>query len=87
MRPLIVSFAVLFLCFGGCSSEDEHAGGQQLALSSTDPHANTTCGNGFCEPGEAHSSCANDCCELGPNDACVARCGNGFCEGNETHAS
>ena len=45
------------------------------------------CGNGFCEIGESHASCANDCCEIGPNGTCALVCGNGFCETGETQAS
>ncbi len=47
----------------------------------------TGCGNGFCEAGETHESCASDCCEVDEGGACRARCGNGFCEVGEDHAS
>jgi hypothetical protein len=45
------------------------------------------CGNGFCESGETHGSCANDCCELTGSGACAPVCGNGFCETGETCAA
>ncbi|MBV8757788.1 MAG: serine/threonine protein kinase [Deltaproteobacteria bacterium] len=45
------------------------------------------CGNGMCEPGENHASCASDCCETTGSGACVAVCGNGFCENGEDPAS
>jgi serine/threonine-protein kinase len=41
------------------------------------------CGNGLCERGESHTSCASDCCETTSSGACVAACGNGFCEDGE----
>jgi hypothetical protein len=87
MRLFVPSLTVLILAFVGCSSEEELAGPRPLSLQSSDPNANTTCGNGFCEVGESHESCANDCCELGADGACVAACGNGFCEQGETARS
>jgi hypothetical protein len=45
------------------------------------------CGNGFCEVGEDHGSCAADCCEQTGSGGCAAVCGNGFCEDGETAAS
>ena len=44
------------------------------------------CGNGFCEAGEDHASCAADCCEL-VGSSCAPVCGNGFCEQGESHGS
>src|SRR5688572_20691587 len=72
----------------GCSNPiaEQVSGPRPLALGETDQHA-TGCGNGFCEAGETHASCANDCCELDASGACAPVCGNGFCDGNETHAS
>jgi len=45
------------------------------------------CGNGFCEVGEDHASCASDCCELTGSGGCVAICGDLMCEVGEDHAS
>ena len=46
-----------------------------------------SCGNGFCEVGESHASCAADCCETTGSGGCVATCGNGFCETGEDHVA
>jgi serine/threonine protein kinase len=53
----------------------------------SDGGGGSVCGNGFCEVGEDHVSCAGDCCETGANGACLAQCGNGFCESGEDHGS
>jgi hypothetical protein len=53
----------------------------------SDGNGGSACGNGFCETGEDHVSCAADCCETGPTGACLAQCGNGFCESGEDHGS
>src|SRR5689334_17493011 len=88
MRSLVTSFAILLMSLVACSSEDATSGNSHpLALWWTDPHASGTCGNGFCESGESHASCANDCCDADANGACVSVCGNGFCDGDESHAS
>lgn len=44
------------------------------------------CGNGFCEVGEDHSTCAEDCCEL-LGSGCAPACGDHVCEPSESHAS
>ena len=85
MRHLAISLA--FILGLGCTSDDDLAGHRPLALQSSDPNNGTTCGNGFCEPGETHGSCSNDCCETGSDGACLTVCGNGFCDGDETHTS
>jgi hypothetical protein len=30
-----------------------------------------SCGNGFCETGEDHATCAGDCCETNASGACI----------------
>ena len=79
---LVLSFT-LVLVFASCTSEEPPAGPRALALHASDPRAGTGCGNGLCEVGEEHQSCANDCCQTDASCACVAVCGNGSCEEGE----
>jgi len=60
---------------------------QPPAGSNSGSNGTPTCGNGFCEIGEDHASCASDCCELTGSGGCAATCGNGMCEAGEDHAS
>lgn len=45
--------------------------------------AASSCGNGFCEINEDHSSCSFDCCVTNYDGTCAAVCGNGGSEVGE----
>jgi hypothetical protein len=69
------------------SNTGSNTGSNSGSNTGSDGDGGSVCGNGFCEVGEDHVSCAGDCCETGATGACLAQCGNGFCEEGEDHAS
>src|SRR5579862_3318335 len=85
MRRFVIAFAVAVVACTISAARD--GGPHPHQLSQRDPNAPPGCGDGFCEAGETHANCPNDCCELDGSGGCIAACGNGFCEVGETHAS
>ena len=69
----------------GAGSSSGSGTGSQAGSGSGDD--SPTCGNGFCEAAEDHTSCPSDCCEPDSSGACKAVCGNAFCEAGEDHVS
>ena len=47
------------LFFAACLGSSPSTSGQRHSLSEAG-----TCGDGVCDPGETHDTCANDCCQL-----------------------